>query len=500
MVRSQIRLAIIEDEQISGLRLQEHLDEMGYAVDLFFEGNAFLEAFLASPHDLVITDMKMPGLSGMDILRRVKARHRETEVVVITGYASIDSAIEAVRAGAFHYLTKPIRLAEFDNLISRIVEKIAISYEASSLRALMAQKAGKAGIIGTSPEMQKVFRLIDKVAPLDCPVIIQGESGTGKELVARAIHWQSHRQEAPIVSFNCGGFSPELIANELFGHEKGAFTGATEKHTGKFFEADGGTFFLDEIGELPLPTQVKLLRALQEGEVEPVGGRRAFKVDVRIISATNRDLIADVKAGRFREDLFYRLHVFPISVPPLRKRPEDIAVLARHFLTRIAAEEARRARSFSAEALARLAAYAWPGNVRQLENAIFRAVVLADGEEIGLREFPHLCAPTGADALEPLIEHAPATAASLPDEAEPAEAPALTMLAPSLPLTDAHGEARPLDEIEREVIRFAIAHYRGQMSEVARRLHIGRSTLYRKLERLGLDDDGDGLNEKANAE
>jgi two-component system response regulator AtoC len=230
MGKPSVRLAIIEDEKISGLRLQEHLAESGYPVDLFFEGNSFLNAFLASPHDLVITDLKLPGLSGMDILRRVKTHRSDTEVVVVTGYASIDSAIEAVRAGAFHYLTKPIRLAEFDNLISRIIEKIKISNEASSLRALMAHNAGKVGIIGTSPEMQQVYRLIEKVAPLDCPVIIQGESGTGKELVARAIHLLSHRHQAPIVSFNCGGFSPELIANELFGHEKGAFTGVCFAH------------------------------------------------------------------------------------------------------------------------------------------------------------------------------------------------------------------------------------------------------------------------------
>jgi DNA-binding NtrC family response regulator len=284
-----------------------------------------------------------------------------------------------------------------------------------------------------------------------------------------------------------------LVESILFGHEKGAFTGATEKHTGKFIEADGGTLFLDEVGELPLQAQVKLLRALQEGEVEPVGGRKAVKVDVRIVSATNRDLIADVKAGRFREDLFYRLHVFPVSVPPLRKRNEDIPALARHFLTRIAAEEGKRVRSLSAEAMALLAAFKWPGNVRQLENAIFRAVVLADGEEAGVNEFPQVAAQINdaGDTVQPLIEPAPAMAAALPDisdETGGASAPALTLPANALPLTDAQGEMRTLEDIESEVIRFAINHYHGQMSEVARRLKIGRSTLYRKLESLGTDD------------
>jgi DNA-binding NtrC family response regulator len=281
-----------------------------------------------------------------------------------------------------------------------------------------------------------------------------------------------------------------LVESILFGHEKGAFTGATEKHTGKFVEADGGTLFLDEVGELPPAAQVKLLRALQEGEVEPVGGRKNVKVDVRIVSATNRDLIADVKTGRFREDLFYRLHVYPISIPPLRQRSEDIPELARHFLARLAAEEGKRVRAIEPAALALLTAYRWPGNVRQLENAIFRAVVLADGEQVGINEFPQIAAQIGTragpdiTAAQPVIEAAPAIAAAWPDAHEHAAEPT----APALRLIDAQGEMRPLDEIEREAIRFAIAHYRGQMSEVARRLKIGRSTLYRKLESLGLED------------
>ena len=318
--------------------------------------------------------------------------------------------------------------------------------------------------------------------------MIEGESGVGKELIARAIHGSGARRAKPFVAVNCGAMPENLVESILFGHEKGAFTGATDKHTGKFIEADGGTLFLDEVGELPPAAQVKLLRALQEGEVEPVGGRRSVKVDVRIISATNRDLIADVKAGRFREDLFYRLHVFPISVPPLRQRTEDIPELARHFLARIAAEEGKRVRGIDAEAMALLAAHRWPGNVRQLENAIFRAVVLTDGEQISVHEFPQVAAQIGSDAIaaQPMIDSSPAIAAAWPDVREASQnAAALTMH--TLRLTDAQGEVRPLEDIEREVIRFAIAHYREQMSEVARRLKIGRSTLYRKLEGLDLD-------------
>jgi DNA-binding NtrC family response regulator len=335
--------------------------------------------------------------------------------------------------------------------------------------------------------MQPVLKAAEKATASVIPVLIEGESGVGKELVARAIHGSGARRAKPFVAVNCGALPENLVESILFGHEKGAFTGATEKHTGKFVEADGGTLFLDEIGELPGPAQVKLLRALQEGEVEPVGGRKSIKVDVRIISATNRDLIADVKAGRFREDLFYRLHVFPISVPPLRARRDDIPELARHFLTRIAAEEGKRVRGISARAMTLLAAHRWPGNVRQLENAVFRAVVLADGDEVGVDEFPQIASQVSSDALaaQPLIEPSPAMVASWPEP----DRPSPVTSAHSLPLTGPNGDVRPLDDIERETIRFAISHYRGQMSEVARRLRIGRSTLYRKLEGLGLDED-----------
>jgi DNA-binding NtrC family response regulator len=290
-------------------------------------------------------------------------------------------------------------------------------------------------------------------------------------MIARTIHGSGDRRAKPFVAVNCGALPDNLVESILFGHEKGAFTGATERHAGKFVEADGGTLFLDEIGELPLMAQVKLLRALQQGEIEPVGGKKNVKVDVRIISATNRNLIADVKAGRFREDLFYRLHVFPLSVPPLRSRKEDIAELARHFIARFAAEEGKRVSGVSAEALTLLVSHEWPGNVRQLENAIFRAVVLAESETLGINEFPQIAAQRDDST------------AIVPD------APQLTMSPSALPLLNLDGDVRPLDDIERETIRFAIAHYRGQMSEVARRLRIGRSTLYRKLESLGLEDE-----------
>ena len=317
-------------------------------------------------------------------------------------------------------------------------------------------------------------------------------------MIARAIHGSGERRAKPFIAVNCGAIPDNLVELILFGHEKGAFTGATERHVGKFVEAAGGTLFLDEVGELPPAAQVKLLRAIQEGEVEPVGARKPVKVDVRLISATNRDLIADVKAGRFREDLFYRLHVFPIAVPTLAERPEDIPELTRHFLVRFAAEEGKRIPGVSGEAMALLAAYRWPGNVRQLENAVFRAVVLAEGDEVGIAEFPQIASRSAGRRRRrasvraltwPGPDHAPAPLMlGGPSRLRPDKPPLPLAGTPrrALALLDANGEVRPLDEVEAEVIRFAIAHYRGQMSEVARRLQIGRSTLYRKLDALGL--------------
>jgi DNA-binding NtrC family response regulator len=398
-----------------------------------------------------------------------------------------------MRAGATDFVVKPASAERLQVSLRNALTTKALAGELQRLRRKQDGTLTIADVVTRSPAMQPVLKAAEKAAASAIPVLIEGESGVGKELIARAIHGSGTRRAKPFVAVNCGAMPENLVESILFGHEKGAFTGATERHTGKFVEADGGTLFLDEVGELPGPAQVKLLRALQEGEVEPVGGRKSIKVDVRIISATNRDLIADVKVGRFREDLFYRLHVFPISVPPLRARRDDVPELARHFLTRIAAEEGKRVHAISPEALTLLAAYRWPGNVRQLENTIFRAVVLAEGEEIGVDEFPQIAAQVSSDTLaaQPLIEPSPAMVASWPepDNLASRTVSSLMTAAHSMPLTDPHGDVRPLDDIERDAIRFAISHYRGQMSEVARRLRIGRSTLYRKLEGLGLDED-----------
>jgi DNA-binding NtrC family response regulator len=330
-------------------------------------------------------------------------------------------------------------------------------------------------------------------------VLVEGESGVGKELFARAIHGSGERKSKPFVAVNCGAIPDNLVESILFGHEKGAFTGATERHMGKFVEASGGTLFLDEVGELPLAAQVKLLRALQEGTVEAVGGRKPVKVDVRIISATNRKLLDLVKNGAFREDLFYRLHVLPLTIPPLRLRREDIPHLLRHFLARFAAEENRTITGISGEAMAHLVQLDWPGNIRQLENTVYRAVVMSESDELGLTDFPqavgHVTADVHVQHSEPLVI-APSTAPAMVSGSDIPIAPLGN--AGSLAMLTSTGEVRPLEDMENEIIRFAISHYRGQMSEVARRLKIGRSTLYRKLDEAAANDPAEGGTQDVN--
>jgi DNA-binding NtrC family response regulator len=496
---------IVDDDPVQRRLLEAMVQRFGYEPETADGGDAALQRLTDAgkgPIDCVVLDLVMPDLDGLGVLARLRETGMAVPVIVQTAHGGIDNVVSAMRAGAVDFVVKP---ASPERLQVSLHNALATRALAGELQRLKRSREGTltiADVVTRSETMRPVLRAAEKAAASAIPVLIDGESGVGKELIARAIHGSSTRRAKPFVAVNCGAMPETLIESILFGHEKGAFTGATEKHIGKFIEADGGTLFLDEVGELPLAAQVKLLRALQEGEVEPVGGRKNVKVDVRIISATNRDLIADVKAGRFREDLFYRLHVFPVSVPPLRRRSEDIPALARHFFTRIAAEEGKRVRSLSADAMALLASFKWPGNVRQLENAIFRAVVLADGEEIGINEFPQVSAQhsEAGDTVQRLAEPAPAMTASLPDisdETGGLGVPALTLPAHTLHLTDAQGEVRPLEELESEVIRFAINHYRGQMSEVARRLKIGRSTLYRKLEGVGLDDASRARNERA---
>jgi DNA-binding NtrC family response regulator len=485
---------IVDDDPVQRRLLESMVQRFGYEPMVADGGDAAVKLLLGpetSRIDGMVLDLVMPDLDGLGVLARMREADLAIPVIVQTAHGGIDNVVSAMRAGATDFVVKP---ASAERLHVSLRNALATKALAGELQRMKRKRDGTLTIddvITRSVAMKPVLKAAEKAAASAIPVLIEGESGVGKELVARAIHGNSVRCAKPFVAVNCGALPENLVESILFGHEKGSFTGATEKHLGKFVEADGGTLFLDEVGELPAPAQVKVLRALQEGEVEPVGGRKSTKVDVRIISATNRDLIADVKGGRFREDLFYRLHVFPVSVPPLRARREDIPALARHFLTRIAAEEGKRVRMISPEAMAVLAAHQWPGNVRQLENTIFRAIVLADDEEIGLNELPQIAAQIASTGpVQPLIETSPAMVSSWPetDSSDSRQIFRRGSTAPSLQVTDPGGDVRPLEDIERDAIRFAISHYRGQMSEVARRLKIGRSTLYRKLESLGLED------------
>jgi DNA-binding NtrC family response regulator len=449
--------------------------------------------------DAVVLDLVMPDLDGLGVLAEMREAGVTVPVIVQTAHGGIDNVISAMRAGAVDFVVKPVGAERLQVSLRNALATSALETEVQRFKRSREGTLTFKDIITRSPRLQAVLKIAEKAAGSAIPVLIEGESGVGKELIARAIHGSGERRSRPFVAVNCGAIPDNLVESTLFGHEKGAFTGATERHAGKFVEASGGTLFLDEVGELPLAAQVKLLRALQEGEVDPVGGRKSVKVDVRLVSASNRNLIAAVKDGRFREDLFYRLHVFPITVPPLRERPEDIPDLVRHFLVRFNAEEGKRIRMVAADAMALLAHCPWPGNVRQLENAIFRAVVLAEGDEIGVEEFPQLAAQAAKGPVAP-SEPAPLPAADAeaPLMLEPAApvglagsvTPSLQPQGPALALLGPAGDVRPLADIETDVIRFAIAHYRGQMSEVARKLQIGRSTLYRKLDDLGVEDAG----------
>jgi DNA-binding NtrC family response regulator len=490
------RVLIVDDDPVQRRLLENMVGRFGYDTVVAAGGDAALallddaDAQQSPAIDAVVLDLVMPDLDGLGVLSRLREDGISLPVIVQTAHGGIDNVVSAMRAGAADFVVKPVSPERLQVSLRNALAAGALRGELARIKHSRAGTLTFRDIVTRSPVMQAVLRIAGKAAASSIPVQIAGQSGVGKELIARAIHGSGERRAKPFVAVNCGAIPDNLVESLLFGHEKGAFTGATERHTGKFVEAAGGTLFLDEVGELPGAAQVKLLRAIQESEVEPVGARKPLKVDVRIISATNRDLIADVNAGRFREDLFYRLHVFPITVPALAERPQDIAELVRHFLARFAAEEGKHIRAISAEALALLVAYRWPGNVRQLENAVFRAVVLAEGEEIGVGEFPQIASQL---ARNPASAAQDETLASPPHFDPPMRIGEDTAIAPyglpgaALQLVDPAGEIRPLEEIENEAIRFAIAHYRGQMSEVARRLRIGRSTLYRKLEMLGLD-------------
>ncbi len=491
------RVLIVDDDPVARRLVENMVSRAGYE-PVIAEGGDLALAILTGGKtriDCIILDLVMPDLDGLGVLARMREAGLDVPVIVQTAHGGIDNVVSAMRAGAVDFVVKPVGAERLQVSLRNALATRALEGELNRIKRSRAGTLTFKDIVTHSTRMLGVLRTAEKAAASSIAVLIEGESGVGKELIARAIHGAGERRARPFVAVNCGAIPENLVESVLFGHEKGAFTGAAERHAGKFVEASGGTLFLDEIGELPLAAQVKLLRALQEGEVDPVGAKKPVKVDVRIISATNRDLMAEVREGRFREDLYYRLCVFPISVPPLRERAEDIPHLIHHFLLRFAAEEGKRVRSVSAPALTMLAGFPWPGNVRQLENAIYRAVVLAEGDEIGVNEFPQIAALSAAAGETPLVPMQEADTRGTPaiPPMRPLvlggtgpDSPTLLPTGGTLRLLDASGDVLPLEAVEAAAIRYAIAHYRGQMSEVARKLRIGRSTLYRKLDTLGL--------------
>jgi DNA-binding NtrC family response regulator len=381
------RVLIVDDEANARTALAELLRDEGYLVETAADGFKALPKLEEFGPDVVVTDLKMPGLSGLELMAKIRERDPECVVIVMTAFGAVESAVQAMRQGAADYLTKPVNVEELSLVLKREVERKRLRAEAGHLRERLSEKHRINNIIGSSPAMQQVFDAVLQVAPSRASVLINGESGTGKELIAAAIHEHSPRAKKPFVKLHCAALAESLLESELFGHERGSFTGAVGRREGRFEQADGGTLFLDEIGEISPSIQVKLLRFLQEHEFERVGGNQTIKVDVRVITATNRNLLQRVKDGQFREDLYYRLNVVSVEMPPLRARPSDIPLLAAHFLAKYARENEKTIEGFTDDALARLANYEWPGNVRELENAIERAVVVCKHARIGIEDF-----------------------------------------------------------------------------------------------------------------
>jgi len=484
-------ILIADDDPVQRRLLEAMVRRFGFEAETVESGEQALDRLQAQglPNvSLLVLDLVMPDLDGMAVLTRMRQREINVPVIVQTAHGSIEAVVSAMRAGAVDFVVKPVGAERMLVSIKNALRSDALEDELRRMKRRASGVLGFKDLRTQSSDMERIVRLGERAAKSNIPILLEGESGVGKELVARAIQGASDRRGKPFIIVNCGALPANLAESILFGHEKGAFTGANEKHSGKFQEASGGTLFLDEIGELPLETQVKLLRAIQENEIDPVGSRRPVKVDIRLISATNQNLIELVKRGAFREDLYYRLNVFPISVPPLRARRDDIPDLALRFVARFAAEEGKRIRGLSAESVALLCAYDWPGNVRQLEYAVFRAIVLAEGDELTVAEFPQIAAHVEGFSVRVPVAPAPAIYA----HAAPREIVRVEVRDPNvLKLFDDNGNVRNINSAEAELIRFALAHYRGQMSEVARRLGIGRSTLYRKMKDYGLgEDDG----------
>lgn len=447
------RILIVDDDP--GLRriMQIQLEEAGHQVIAASDGNQALAAVEESHPSLVITDLRMPGLNGLELLKKLRAIRADLTVIIITAFGSIQTAVEAMKAGAYDYLTKPIDYDELLRVVDRALERQRLLEEVQILRSNLNAKYGFESIIGSSPALMRALEVASRAARTDATVLITGETGTGKELVARAIHQNSPRAGGPFITVNCGAIPRELLESEMFGHVKGSFTGAVANRRGKAELADGGTLFLDEIGELPLELQVKLLRLLQNGEIEKVGGATS-QVDVRILAATNRNLLAMIEDGAFREDLYYRLAVIPLHLPPLRERAADIPELAEHLFRKAKEKHGRPNLRLPPSLLPAFSAYPWPGNVRELENVIERLVVLAEGDQIRREDLPEF-----------LLR----------------EPPAIEALHLELP-----PEGISLERVERDLILRALKKFDWNQTQAARYLDISRRTLIYRMEKHGI--------------
>lgn len=471
------RILIADDEDSIRLVLRQALEAAGHFVDDVANGDAAFEALAGGGYDLAFLDIRMPGASGLELLDRLRALGSDTAVVIITAQATMENAVEAMKLGALDYLAKPFSLAEATALAQKALRIRALEQEVRELRREVGRSVSPGGerLVGRSKALLEVFKTVGKVAGTTVTVLVTGESGTGKELVARAIHGASPRAEAPFVAVNAAAIPRELLESELFGHERGAFTGAVEARLGRFREASGGTLFLDEIGDMPLSLQAKLLRVLQSGEITPVGGGKSETVDVRIVAATHRDMELEVREGRFREDLLYRLRVVPIHLPPLRERVDDINALADYFTQRYSGELSAGPVALADAALERLRSYGWPGNVRELENSIKRALVLASSSVLAAEDFAFLGSEVGASA---------------PDGtgvAEVVREETRNTLAGPAPSDVYH---QMMERIERPLLETVLQHTGGNQLRAAALLGINRNTLRKKIVDLEIDVGG----------
>jgi two-component system response regulator HydG len=499
-MKQQNTILVVDDDRAHRTMLRKLLSGWGYAIAEADDGGSAVAAVRQKPFDLILMDIRMLKVSGLEALAQIKAFNPAIPILIMTAYASVETAVEALKKGAYDYLTKPLDFDELRLTLERATEHSHLKEENRRLKESLGERFDRRLLIGRSAAMTRLLDIAAQVAPSEATVLITGESGTGKEMIAGLIHYNSPRREKSFIKFNCAAIAETLLESELFGHEKGAFTGADRRKEGKFRQADGGSLFLDEVSEMSLGMQVKLLRVIQERELTRVGGEEVIRADVRLIAATNRDLIKEIEAGRFREDLFYRLNVVTLHVPPLRERPEDIPLLAQDFLLRFAEKNHKTIKGFTPQAMDRLLRHPWPGNVRELMNAVERGVVLSRGEYLDANELSLLQSERGGASLSPFTAAVtplpPAAAASaipVPASAAPPPAETGTLISsgpgnalPAPPPAQAGAAGSSLETVERETIIRTLDEAGGNKSEAARRLGITRRTLHQKLRKYGM--------------